>query len=68
MSYEKNGGDDDPGVLDNSTHWLDVDPETGQPDLSSVHSVHDYIGEDGTHYTLDDDGNPVVTIPGPNDD
>jgi len=72
MSFEPNdpnGEVNEDGLIDNSTHWLGTDPETGAPDLSDVHSVHDYIGDDGTHYTLNEEtGEYEVTIPGPNDD
>ncbi len=60
-------GEHEPEVLDNSTYWIDIDPETGLPDLSSVHGVEDYITADGTHFTIVD-GEAVVTVPGPNDD
>ncbi|KKP65329.1 MAG: hypothetical protein UR61_C0026G0002 [candidate division WS6 bacterium GW2011_GWE1_34_7] len=55
-------------LLDNSTHWLQQDLSTGQIDLKP-HSVHEYIDQNGTRYTLNEEtGEYEVTIPGPNDD
>jgi len=55
-------------MLDNSTYWLDIDPETGKPDLSSVRGATDFIDQNGNHDELNEDGEYVLTVPGQKDD